>query len=131
MTMNEQAQHRPASRYDAFVAACPTRSLLAVLTDKWVCLILCALAEAGLRHGELARRVGGVTQKMLTQTLRSLERDGIVSRTVTPSVPPQVEYSLTELGASLSAPLSALKDWAEMNMDEVLVARQHHDGAAR
>jgi DNA-binding HxlR family transcriptional regulator len=110
-------------RYDAFLAACPTRNLLDVLSDKWVCLVLNALADGSQRNSELARRIGGVSQKMLTQTLRQLERDGLLRRRVTPSVPVRVDYELTDLGRGLQAVMLGIKEWAEKHMDEVLAAR--------
>src|SRR6266700_1578571 len=97
------AQRREAARtqYDAFLAACPSRQVLERISDKWVTLILVALAGGTLRYSELCRLIAGVSQKMLTQTLRTLERDGLVSRTMTPSVPVRVDYTLTPLGESL------------------------------
>lgn len=126
--------------YDAFLTGCPSRQLLARISDKWVALILAALGSDGpspgrgcvgetrsLRYSELSRRLGGVSQKMLTQTLRSLERDGLLTRTVTPTVPVTVTYELTELGLSLQELMRSLKDWAEANMDEVLANRGAYD----
>jgi len=129
MVVRTAAQRRREAKiaYDAFVANCPSRQLLDALSDKWVCLLLAALVEGPLRHGELARRVAGVSQKMLTQTLRSLVRDGLVSRTVTPSVPVRVDYALTVLGRDLQDQLGQLKRWAELHMEEVLSSRQRHD----
>lgn len=134
-----RADAKAASKaeYDAFLAACPSRQLLDRITDKWVTLILCALGGGpgpgeprALRYSELARTIAGVSQKMLTQTLRSLERDGFVSRTVTPTVPVTVTYELTALGRSLHEAIGHLKRWAEANMDEVVRHRAHHDAAA-
>jgi DNA-binding HxlR family transcriptional regulator len=125
-----QRRSQATARYDAFLAACPTRNLLAVLTDKWVCLVLCALTDGPMRHGELGRRISGVSQKMLTQTLRGLERDGILVRTATASVPMRVDYELTDLGRSLCGPLAALKDWAEAHMDDVFDARARHESVS-
>ncbi|MBW8807047.1 MAG: helix-turn-helix transcriptional regulator [Catenulisporales bacterium] len=113
-------------KYNAYVAECPTRQLLDAISDKWVSLIFTALADGPLRYGELSRTIAGVTQKMLTQTLRRLQRDGLLTRTVTADVPVQVEYRLTALGASLLPVMRALQDWAESHMDEVLVARRGH-----
>lgn len=123
--------------YDAFLASCPSRQLLARLSDKWVTLVLAALGGDGpspgvgcdgdpqaLRYSELSRRLAGVSQKMLTQTLRSLERDGLLTRTVTPTVPVTVTYELTDLGLSLQEVLHGIKDWAEAHMDEVLANRE-------
>jgi len=123
------AQRRDEARlaYNAFVAACPTRQLLDTLSDKWVCLILSALVDGPRRHSDLARTIAGVSQKMLTQTLRRLERDGLVTRTVTPSVPVRVEYELTALGHNLAPVLGAIKLWAEAHMDEVFAARDAYD----
>src|SRR5262249_32998956 len=109
--------------YDAFLAGCPSRQLLDRLSDKWVALILAALGGDGaqrrrgdcgdeprsMRYSELSHRLAGVSQKMLTQTLRSLERDGLVNRTVTPTVPVTVTYQLTDLGLSLHRLMGAVK----------------------
>jgi DNA-binding HxlR family transcriptional regulator len=109
--------------YNAMLASCPTRQLLDVLADKWVTLTLSALAEGPLRHGELRTAIAGVSQKMLTQTLRALERDGLVTRTVTAAVPVRVDYALTPLGEDLAPVLGAIREWAETHMDDVLAAR--------
>src|SRR5919205_230869 len=97
------AQRRDEAReaYNAYLATCPARQLLDTISDKWVTLVLTALGDGPLRYSELARMVAGVSQKMLTQTLRGLERDGLVTREVTASVPVRVDYALTPLGASL------------------------------
>jgi DNA-binding HxlR family transcriptional regulator len=123
------AQRRAAekSEYDVFLAQCPSRQLLDRLSDKWVTLVLCALDEEPQRYSQLARTIAGVSQKMLTQTLRSLERDGMVTRTVTATVPVTVSYDLTALGRSLLVVLAELKGWAESHMDEVLAARASYD----
>lgn len=84
--------------------------------------------QAGpLRYGEIRKRIDGVSQKMLTQTLRGLERDGLVTRTVTPQIPPRVDYELTPIGRSLCGPLTALGEWAKAHMESVLHARAQHD----
>lgn len=123
------AQRRAQARmeYDAFIAECPTRKLLDRISDKWVCLVLAALAGGAMRYGDLSRKIAGVSQKMLTQTLRSLERDGLVTRTVTPSVPVRVDYELTTLGASLQSVMYTVKDWAETYIEEVEAARETYD----
>lgn len=113
--------------YDAYLAECPARQLLDRIFDKWVSLAVNALADGPQRYTELQRRLASVSQKMLTQTLRHLERDGLVSRTVTPSVPVRVEYALTPLGRSLLPVMRAIKDWAEEHMDEVRAARVTYD----
>ncbi|MGI5131290.1 winged helix-turn-helix transcriptional regulator [Pseudonocardia sp. CA-107938] len=115
-------------RFDAFSAECPSRRLLDTIGDKWASLTIVALGLNGrLRFSELAARIEGVSQKMLTQTLRNLERDGLLTRTVTPSVPVRVDYELTPLGASLLGPISHLKAWAEEHMPAVDEARAAYD----
>ncbi|MEU7424303.1 helix-turn-helix domain-containing protein [Streptomyces sp. NPDC040750] len=123
------AQRREQARadYDAFLRDCPTNQLLGRLSDKWVGLVVAALAAGPMRYSGLGRKIAGVSPKMLTQTLRALERDGIVTRTVTPSVPVRVDYALTPLGAGLAGLLSAVKQWAETHMDEVREARERYD----
>ena len=129
-TTAEQRRAEARIRYDAFVAACPTRKLLDRLSDKWVCLVLTALADGTKRYGDLSRIIAGVSQKMLTQTLRTLERDGLVTRTVTASVPVRVDYALTPLGASLLPVMRAVKQWAEANIERVEAARTAYDTAS-
>ncbi|MEV8595069.1 helix-turn-helix domain-containing protein [Streptomyces sp. NPDC052012] len=123
------AQRREQARieYDAFLRDCPTNQLLDRISDKWVALVVSALAAGPMRYSELGRKIAGVSPKMLTQTLRTLERDGLLTRTVTPSVPVRVDYTLTPLGRSLSLLLSAVKDWAETHFDEVHKAREEYD----
>jgi DNA-binding HxlR family transcriptional regulator len=123
------AQRRAADKadYDAFLAECPSRQLLDRMSDKWVTLVLCALDDRPQRYSQLARTIAGVSQKMLTQTLRSLERDGMITRTVTATVPVTVTYELTALGRSLLVIFAALKDWAESHMGAVLEARASYD----
>ncbi len=114
---------------DVYSAPCPSRAALDRIADKWTALIVGALAdEDGLRFSELRAQIDGVSDKMLTQTLRSLERDGLVARTVYPTVPPRVEYRLTELGRTLEEPLAAVRDWAERNINAVERARLEYDG---
>src|SRR5919108_5543563 len=126
-TTATQRRHQARQAYDAFMAECPTRQLHETVSDKWAGLLLCALGEGAKRHSELARRIGGVSQKMLTQTLRTLERDGLITRTVTPSVPVRVDYALTPLGRDLLPVMVAIKEWAEANMDDVNAARRRYD----
>ena len=113
--------------YNAFMAACPTRQVLATIADKWAALLITALADGSQRHSELARTVAGVSQKMLTQTLRVLERDGVIARTVTASVPVRVDYELTDLGESLMPILGALKTWSETHIREIMAARDEYE----
>lgn len=137
MTASER-RAQAKSDYNAFFAACPSRQLLDRLSDKWVVLILCALGgdsplgestQTSLRYSELSRLIAGVSPKMLTQTLRSLERDGLIRRAVTPTVPVTVDYALTDLGVSLSATTRELRHWAQQNMDAVRASRERYDGA--
>jgi DNA-binding HxlR family transcriptional regulator len=126
------AQRRERERLDfnVFLAQCPSRQLLDRLSDKWVGLVVCTLESGPRRYSEIAREVAGVSQKMLTQTLRSLERDGLVEREVTPSVPVRVDYTLTPLGTSLLPVMDAVHAWAERHMDEVNAAREEFDQAS-
>ena len=123
------AQRRAEEKadYDAFMAQCPSRQLLARISDKWVPLVLAALSDGPRRYSQLSRTIAGVSQKMLTQTLRSLERDGLLTRTVTPTVPVSVSYELTDLGRSLQEVIGGLKAWAETHMESVLAARASYD----
>ena len=125
------AQKRAQAKveYDAFLATCPARQLLDRISDKWVTLILTALADGPQRYSDLSRRIAGVSQKMLTQTLRSLERDGLLTRSVTPSVPVRVDYDLTALGRTLMPLISTIKTWAETHMPEVATARTTYDAS--
>lgn len=102
---------------------CASREVLDRIADKWTALIIRVLAKGTRRHNELQREISGVSQKMLTQTLRSLERDGLVARKVYPVVPPRVEYTLTPLGQSLIEPLNAICLWAERHLPELQAAR--------
>ncbi|BEK88376.1 helix-turn-helix domain-containing protein [Nocardia seriolae] len=127
------AQRREQAKVDfnAFLSACPTNKLLDTLSDKWVCLILAALADGPARYGELGATVASVSNKMLTQTLRTLERDGLVARHMTAQVPVRVDYSLTPLGRTLLPILAQLEDWAAGHMTDVLAARAEFDRAAQ
>ncbi|MEI8411431.1 MULTISPECIES: winged helix-turn-helix transcriptional regulator [unclassified Kribbella] len=122
-----QRREDAAREYDAFLAACPARQLLDRISDKWVTLIITALADGPQRYSDLSRRIAGVSQKMLTQTLRSLERDGLLSRSVTPSVPVRVDYELTPLGQTLLPLIASIKGWAENHMPQVAAARSQYD----
>jgi DNA-binding HxlR family transcriptional regulator len=124
-----QLREEAAREYDAFLATCPARQLLDRISDKWATLIVTALADGPQRYSDLSRRIAGVSQKMLTQTLRSLERDGLLTRTVTPSVPVRVDYELTPLGRSLMPLITAIKTWADTHMPEVAAARTEYDRA--
>lgn len=138
MATASAAERRDQAResYNAFLAGCPSRALLDRVSNKWVVLVLCALggdgdaAPAPLRYSELARIIAGVSQKMLTQTLRSLERDGLVTREITPTVPVTVHYALTDLGLSLHRTMRQVRSWAQEHMDEVQACRDAYDGDA-
>jgi DNA-binding HxlR family transcriptional regulator len=108
---------------DVLSEACPSRQVLDRIADKWTALVIFALSDETLRYGELKRRVQGISQKMLTQTLRSLEQDGLVDRRVYPVVPPMVEYTLTPLGRTLFEPLSAICRWAERYLPQLVANR--------
>ena len=138
-TAKKKAQTK--AQYEAFLAVCPSHKLLERISNKWVTLILAALGNDGwnrlgarctgeprsMRYSELSRLLAGVSQKMLTQTLRSLERDGLVMRSVVPTVPITVSYELTSLGLSLYKMMSSLKAWAETHMDDVFINRATYD----
>ena len=115
-------------RFDVLAEACPTRQVINRIGDRWSLLVLYALERETLRFQQLRRAVDGVSQKMLTQTLRSLERDGMVTRTVTPTVPVTVAYELTDLGRGLSKPVQALGKWAFDHRIEIESARTKFDG---
>jgi DNA-binding HxlR family transcriptional regulator len=118
-------------KWDVYNEHCPTRMVLDRIADKWTVLIIGALENETKRFGQLRREIGGVSQKMLTQTLRGLERDGLVARVVYASVPPKVEYSLTELGRTLVGILEAIREWSEKNIQDVLKARDDYDTKTR
>ncbi|MCP2342818.1 winged helix-turn-helix transcriptional regulator [Actinomadura rupiterrae] len=119
-------------RGDLFDPACPTRRLLDRIGTKWTSMTVKVLAEAApdeVRFADLRRRMPGISQKMLSATLRSLVRDGLVARRVEPTVPPSVHYRLTDLGRSLEGPLAVVRAWAEEHMAEVDRANATHDAA--
>jgi DNA-binding HxlR family transcriptional regulator len=117
--------------WDVFNDRCPTRQVLNRIADKWTVMIVARLAHRTMRFGALKRDIGGISQKMLAQTLRGLERDGLVARAVYAEVPPRVEYSLTPLGQTLVQVLVQIKQWAEGNIESVLAAQQAYDQAAK
>lgn len=116
---------------NVFVAECPTRRVLDRVADKWAVLILILLADGTKRFNALKRMIGGVSQKMLSQTLKSLERDGLVSRRVIPTVPVTVEYSITPLGRTLHAAVDPLRIWAETHIAAVEAAQARYDAEPR
>lgn len=115
------------SEFDA--TNCPVRDVLDRVSEKWTTLLLIILAEEPKRFSELQRGVPDISKRMLTQSLRNLERDGLISRTVFPTKPPSVEYAMTDLGASFMAPLAHLLDWADKSHDTIRTARSTYDAA--
>ncbi|MEU1289815.1 helix-turn-helix domain-containing protein [Kitasatospora sp. NPDC005856] len=126
-TTAAQRRAADAAAYDAYLARCPARQLLDRIGDKWTSLVVNALADGPLRYSDLRRRLAGVSEKMLTQTLRALERDGLLARTVTAAVPARVDYTLTALGRDLLPLVQQIKAWAEDHMPQVLAARTAYD----
>jgi DNA-binding HxlR family transcriptional regulator len=129
MDTNEQNPVEPPEKTHAcaFSAICPTRLVLNRIADKWTVLVVILLQDGTKRFSHLQREIDGISQKMLTQTLRNLERDGLVSRTVHATVPPKVEYTLTPLGHTLKDMLYAIKTWSEANIEAVLSAQRSYD----
>ncbi len=115
---------------DPRLPGCPIRDVLDRLGDAWSVLVILRLGDGPRRFNALKRQVGAISQRMLTVTLRSLERDGLVSRAVHPTVPPQVEYALTDLGHSLAGPIGALADWAVAHRGRITDNRRRFDAAA-
>ncbi|WP_129658976.1 winged helix-turn-helix transcriptional regulator [Rothia uropygialis] len=115
--------------FDIMDPHCPSRTVLRHVTDRWTPLIVTSLGGGRMRFTQLRDNIGGVTPKVLTQTLRSMERDGIVTRHASGSVPPRVDYELTELGRSLAEPIDAMRRWAESNAEAIIRSRAHHDSS--
>lgn len=109
----------------------PVREILSRVGDKWSILVIMLLSERPWRFNELKRSIEGMSQRMLTLTLRNLERDGLVTRTVYPTVPPSVEYALTPLGQSLRGPIIALGTWVQDNNEQIDASRRRYDAAAK
>ncbi|MFC5663562.1 winged helix-turn-helix transcriptional regulator [Kitasatospora misakiensis] len=115
--------------YDVFLSDCPARTTLDLVSDTWSLMAVVALADGPARYSELRERIGGVSKKMLTQTLRRLEANGLVERRVLRTAPPGTEYRLTALGGTLLAPVRALTEWAEVHTGELLDAQDRFVGA--
>jgi len=113
--------------WNVLMRTCPSRTSLAEIANKWTALIVVVLGPGPLRFSEVRERVDGISPKVLAETLRRLQRDGIVTRQAFAEMPPRVEYELTELGRTLREPLDALRTWAESNIDKVLAARDAYD----
>jgi DNA-binding HxlR family transcriptional regulator len=126
-TSDEHADPTQSVPSRTTVATCPTRTVLETIADKWATLVIDLLGQRLQRFGALRRAIGGISQKLLTQTVRDLERDGLVARRVYPTTSPSVEYALTPLGVTLAEPLGALRAWAERNIEQVLAARSAFD----
>ncbi|QNE21815.1 helix-turn-helix transcriptional regulator [Kribbella qitaiheensis] len=119
-----------SGKWDATKGACPTRQVLGRIGDTWTMLVISTLeAQGTLRSGQLKSAIEGITQKMLTQSLRHLERDGVVRRDVVPTVPVTVTYTLTPLGLSLGLAVATMRTWAYQHMDEIVAARNEYDEA--
>lgn len=114
--------------FDVYNEHCPSRQLLEIISDKWTILIIEKLSQRTYRFGELRREIGGISQKVLTQTLRSLEKNGFIHRENYPVLPLRVEYSLTPLGQQLTAIVHTITAWAENHIGEILEARQEYSG---
>ncbi|MFI6489591.1 winged helix-turn-helix transcriptional regulator [Streptomyces sp. NPDC050564] len=127
MTITQECTEEQNLPYDVFSKACPSRGTLEHVTGRWGALTLGALHEGSLRFNELRRRVDGVSEKMLSQTLHALERDGLVHREAQPTNPPRVDYELTPLGRHVAERLMTLIQFVEGRMDDVLEARQRYD----
>ncbi|MEU0796405.1 helix-turn-helix domain-containing protein [Amycolatopsis sp. NPDC005961] len=115
---------------DFFLADCPGRLAVELIADKWTVVVLAGLSEGPVRHGDLVELIGGISRKMLTQTLRRLEAHGLVHRRAYAEVPPRVEYELTPLGKTLIDPIHVLTEWARTNGDAVLAALDAGSSAA-
>ncbi|WP_327748151.1 helix-turn-helix domain-containing protein [Streptomyces europaeiscabiei] len=114
-------------QFNIFTVTCPSRTSLERISNKWTAIVVIALGNGRMRFGDLRTTVGGISPKVLADTLRSLERDGLLTRHAYPEIPPRVEYELTALGQTLPAPLRALGHWAEEHIREVLHAREAYD----
>jgi DNA-binding HxlR family transcriptional regulator len=115
---------------DVFLADCPARLAVDIVANKWSVVVISALSKGPRRHGDLKALIGGISSKMLTQTLRRLQRHGLISRHTYPEAPPRVEYDLTDLGQTLLEPVEMLSRWAETHGDAVLTAHDRHERAA-
>ena len=117
----------PIRIHDVYLRGCASRTVLEVVANKWTHLVVCSLRDGPKQFGEIRRRLEGVTQKMLTQTLRTLERDGLVTRTQYATIPPRVDYELTDLGQDVVVLLDGVIRWAEDHVLDITAARARHD----
>ena len=131
MVIASQPESRPAPRRSMNAPGCTTiREVLARVGDKWSVFVITLLGERTMRFTELQRSIEGISQRMLTLTLRGLERDGLATRTVFPTVPPSVQYALTPLGRTLLDPVRGLAEWATKHREQIQSARDRFDGAS-
>lgn len=114
-------------QFDVMTLGCPSRLIMQRLGDKWTPLVFLALKDGPRRFSHIRDGIGGVTPKVLTQTLRTLERDGLLKRTIYPEVPPRVEYELTALGGSVLGPLEVLSQWSQSHAASIMRARDDYD----
>ncbi|MEV8249753.1 helix-turn-helix domain-containing protein [Microbacterium sp. NPDC076768] len=126
LTANQRRQSEQ-KHHNASLDLCPARLLLELISGKWVTLVLLALVDGQQRHRDLRKKIPGASQKMLTSTLRSLERDGLISRYITVSVPVRTDYELTPRGHSLLQIVFDMKEWAEEHMSAIGSSRVEHD----
>ncbi|GAA1890392.1 helix-turn-helix domain-containing protein [Paeniglutamicibacter psychrophenolicus] len=117
--------------FDVMSPDCPSRLILQRMGDKWTPLVFLALESGPRRFSQLRADIGGVTPKVLTQTLRQLERDGLLTRTIYPEIPPRVEYELTGLGTTLLGPFAVIRDWAQTHAAQILESRDSFDEKAQ
>ena len=128
---NRVSSGEPLTPPDPYAAGCPTRLLLDRIGDKWTVLVLGLIRQNPRRFNALRREIEGLTQKMLSQTLKAMERDGLITRTVRPTAPVSVEYAITPLGSTLVETLESLQRWAREHIGEVVSAQQRYDGQNR
>lgn len=122
-----RARRAGADEGDLFDPACPTRLVLDRIGDKWTALVVLLLSDGPMRFSALRSQIGAVAPKVLTQTLRRMERDGLVTRAVYAEVPPRVDYALTDLGHSLVKPIAVVSEWAEIHVNEIARAQDRYD----
>jgi DNA-binding HxlR family transcriptional regulator len=126
-----RAKRAEAAGGDLFDADCPTRLVLDRIGDKWTVLVVLLLSDGPLRFSQLRADLGRVAPKVLTQTLRRMERDGLVTREIFAEVPPRVDYTLTDLGRSLARPIAVIGDWAEVHIGQITAAQAAYDAKQR
>ena len=128
--MTEQVVEERPRAYDVMAASCPSRTVLHSIGARWTLFVIVALNDGPMRFNQLKTRVQGITPKVLTETLRMLQTDGLITRTAYDEQPPRVEYGLTDLGRSLQGPVQCLREWAEDHVPEIMRARERALGDA-